>query len=93
MSRIELLKKKKEQQQLLFLDSHRKRTKKSDRVLNLLETDAYSIDEIAEKLQIPRHSAYNAARRLEKHNMVIATDFDGKLVFLSKKKAKDEGLI
>lgn len=93
MNRIDLLKERKEKGALIVLDANRKKNKKSERVLGLLETEALTADEISEKLHLVKSSAYNTARRLERLNKVLAMELDGEIVFIGKKKAEKEGLI
>ncbi len=65
----------------------------SSSILGLLRTEALTIKEIREKLNIKSTTAYNAIRRLEKRGSIVAFDQFGRIVFVEKKKAKEEGLL
>lgn len=91
---ITKLKELKQGESLERLDIDRKRAIVTSRILASIENEALSADEVANRLNISKSTAYNALRRYEKYKKtVVAFYVNGDIVFLSKKKAETEGLI
>lgn len=87
------LRKKKEGGQIAILPVNRSKGRITTMILEFLEKEPASVEAISQKLKISLTTAYNTARRLEKKGKLIAFSLNGQVIFIEKKKAKEEGLL
>ncbi|MBI5635982.1 hypothetical protein HY993_03410 [Candidatus Micrarchaeota archaeon] len=62
-------------------------------ILDLLKNEPLTILQVRMKLGLKPTSCYNAVRRLEKKEKIVAFNYGGEIVFIEKNKAKNESLI
>ena len=91
---FEILKQKKEDGKAFPLDKDRKRSGAlKEKVLSLLKEKPLTVDEIKEKVGKKQSTVYNACRRYEKAEFIVAFEIGSTVYFVEKKKAEEEGLI
>jgi len=82
-----------DQGKVIPLEKGRGKAKLQSKIVSLLSNEVLSINEIKDRLGISESSAYNAVRRYEKKDIVVAFDINGTTHYVEKKKAEEGGLI